>query len=144
MQPIGSSLRKRISLILVEFNCSIGWFAFSSPVSTQCVYSISIVILWRPSVVRPLVCCPPILNIFFSKIASPIKPIKAILRGASMGMETKVCVNGAGHVTKISVTPIYGIFFLQSFIFRTRRPMIFKLEMVTVGKPWHIYGKVKI
>ena len=26
-----------------------------------------------------------------------------------MGMETKVFINGAGHVTKISVTPIYGI-----------------------------------
>ena len=56
----------------------------------------------RPSVVRP----STISNIFSSETAWPIKAkfyVEPLWEGG-----TKVCINGPGHMTKMSAMPIYG------------------------------------
>ena len=42
---------------------------------------------------------------------------------------TKVCSNGAGHMTKMAATPIYGKNPLKIFFSRTRRPVTLGLGM---------------
>ena len=58
------------------------------------------------SVVHPSVRRPQYLNIFSSETAGPIK-VKFHMAPPWDG-GTGVCSNGPGHMTKVTVMPIYG------------------------------------
>ena len=60
----------------------------------------------RPSVVRPSVVRPPFSKIFSSETAWPIKA-KFYVEPPWEG-ETKVYINGPGHMTKMAAMPIHG------------------------------------
>ena len=51
-------------------------------------------------------CCPPFSNVFSSETAWPIKA-KFYVAPPWEG-ETKVYINGPGHMTKMAAMPIYG------------------------------------
>ena len=51
-------------------------------------------------------CCPPFSNVFFSETTWPIK-VKFYVEPPWEG-ETKVYINGPGHMTKMAAMPIYG------------------------------------
>ena len=59
-----------------------------------------------PSSRRPSSVHPPFSMIFFSETAWPIKAKLYLEPPLEEG--TKVCINGPDHMTKMTVSPIYG------------------------------------
>ena len=71
------------------------------------------------------------VNIF--QTSSPLKPLGRLKPNSIMEPPldggTKICSNGAGHVTKMAAMPIYGKNLKKIFYSRTQKPMTLKLGM---------------
>ena len=114
-----------VSVCICSFYFDIFFFFFSSPEPLGSQREL-IVYPWsgvRPSVRRRSQCS----NIFFSETAWPIKA--KFYAGPPWEGETKVYINGPGHMTKMPATPIYGKNPSKIFYSRTGGPIFKKLDM---------------
>ena len=114
-----------VSLIF-NFQTSFHLF-FSSPEPKAQRGAYRILMVRRPSVVRPSVRRSQCSNIFFSETAGPIKA-KFYVEPPWVG-GTKVCTWDPGHMTKMAATLIYGKNPSKIFFSRTGRPIFTKLGM---------------
>ena len=106
--------------------------AFSVLLSILLAHLSRRLIWWAYSIGRPLSsvvrCLPHSLNIFSSETTGPIKVIFHIELLWEGG--TKVCSNGAGHMTKMAAMAIYGKNLKKKIFFSgTKRPMTLNLGL---------------
>ena len=123
--------------LAISIECPFDMHIFSSPEPTAHRWAYRILMVRRPSVVRPSVPSSvrpsvrrpslTISNFFFSETAWPIKA-KFYVEPPWVG-GTKVCSRHLSHMTKMAATPIYGKNPSKIFFSRTGRPIFTKLGM---------------